>query len=102
MLWRCWDSFPAGNTLKFLTVCLPLLLAGGLALALVMIRFPFLERFRLLYLLPMACPAATVVLVWKLVFDRCGFLNGVLGTQIDFLQGEQVFRVLVFTYIWRL
>lgn len=91
----------AGNTLKFLAVCLPLLLAGGLALALVMVGFPVLERFRLLYLLPMACPAATVVLVWKLVFDKCGFLNGVLGTHIDFLQGEQVFWVLVFTYIWR-
>lgn len=89
------------NTVRFLAVCLPLLLAGGLLLAVVMERHPFLEKWKTLYLLPMAMPAATIVLVWKLVFAKQGFLNGILGTHIDFLQGENAFWVLVFTYVWR-
>lgn len=89
------------NTVRFMGVCLSLLLAGGLALAVVMERYPFLEKWKTLYLLPMAMPAASIVLVWKLIFAKQGFLNGILGTHIDFFQGENVFRVLVFTYVWR-
>lgn len=89
------------NTVRFMAVCMPLLLAGGLAIAVAMERHPFLERWKALYLLPMAMPAATIVLVWKLVFTRQGFLNGILGTHIDFLKGENAFWVLVFTYVWR-
>ncbi len=65
-----------GNTLVFLGICLPLLLALSLLLALVVCRIPRLERFKVLYLLPMAVPAATVVLVWRLLFSKQGFLNG--------------------------
>lgn len=89
------------NTVRFLAVCLPLLLAGGFILAAVMERYSFLERWKALYLLPMAMPAATIVLVWRLIFSKQGFLNGILGTHIDFLSGENVFWVLVFTYVWR-
>lgn len=89
------------NTVRFMAVCLPLLLAGGLILAVAMERYSFLEKWKALYLLPMAMPAATIVLVWKLIFAKQGFLNGMLGTHIDFLQGENAFWVLVFTYVWR-
>lgn len=63
----------AGNTLRFLALCLPLLLTLSLLLALVICRIPKLERFKALYLLPMAIPAATVVLVWRLIFSEQGF-----------------------------
>lgn len=89
------------NTVRFMSVCLPILLIGGLALAVVMERYPFLEKWKAVYLLPMAMPAATIVLVWKLIFAKQGFLNGMLGAHMDFLQGKNAFWVLVFTYVWR-
>lgn len=89
------------NTVRFIAVCLPLLLAGGFLLAAAMERYSFLEKWKSLYLLPMAMPAATIVLVWKLMFAKQGFLNGILGTHIDFLSGKNAFWVLVFTYVWR-
>ncbi|MCM1101469.1 MAG: sugar ABC transporter permease [Clostridium sp.] len=89
------------NTCKFMAVCLPLLLAGSLAIAVAMAGIPFLERFRSCYLLPQAMPAATIVLVWRLVFAKQGFLNGMMGTEIDFMKGNASFLVLVGTYLWK-
>ncbi len=89
------------NTLRFVGVCLPLLLVLSLAIALAMQRIPILENCKSLYLLPMAMPAATVVLVWRLVFARQGFLGGMLGTQYDFMEGDRAFWVLIATYVWK-
>ena len=52
----------AGNTLRFLGLCLPLLLSLSLLLALALCRVSRPERVKALYLLPMAIPSATVVL----------------------------------------
>ncbi len=91
----------AQNTLKFVGVCLPLLLTGSLLIALAMEKLPFLEHAKACYLLPQAMPAATVVLVWRLVFEKQGFLNGIMGTGIDFMEGGASFGVLVGTYLWK-
>ncbi len=89
------------NTLRFLALSLPLLLFLGLLLALVICRVPRLERFKAMYLLPMAIPAATVVLVWRLVFSRQGFLNAWLGTHVDFMGESSSLAILVGSYIWK-
>ncbi|MCM1111922.1 MAG: sugar ABC transporter permease [Muribaculum sp.] len=89
------------NTLRFVGVCLPLLLAGSLLIALAMNRIPFLEHAKVCYLLPQAMPAATVVLVWRLIFEKQGLLNGLLGSRIDFMEGTASFGVLVGTYLWK-
>lgn len=91
----------ARNTCKFMAVCLPLLLVGSLMIAVAMGAIPFLERARFCYLLPQAMPAATIVLVWRLVFAEQGFLNGMMGTRIDFMDGDAAFLVLVGTYLWK-
>lgn len=89
------------NTLRFLGLSLPLLLSLSLLLALVICRVPRLERFKAMYLLPMAIPAATVVLVWRLVFSRQGFLNAWLGTHVDFMGESSSLAILVGSYIWK-
>lgn len=71
------------NTLRFLLVCLPLLLGISLALAFLLHawQMAFHQKLRLLkaaYLVPMAIPAASLVLLWKLMFDKHGFVNGIL------------------------
>lgn len=90
-----------GNTLRFMLLSLPLLLSLSLLLALVICGIPRLERLKALYLLPMAIPAATVVLVWRLVFSRQGFLNAWLGTHVDFMGESTALAVLVGSYVWK-
>lgn len=90
-----------GNTLRFMLLSLPLLLSLSPLLALVICGIPRLERFKALYLLPMAIPAATVVLVWRLVFSRQGFLNAWLGTHVDFMGESTALAVLVGSYVWK-
>lgn len=89
------------NTLRFLALSLPLLLSLSLLLALMICRIPRLERFKALYLLPMAIPAATVVLVWRLVFSEQGFLNAWRGTHVDYMGESTSLAILVGSYIWK-
>lgn len=89
------------NTAKFMAVCLPLLLLLSLLLAVIMNSHSTWDNWKNLYLLPMAMPAATVVLVWQFLFEKQGFLNAWLGSHIDFMNQESAFWVLVASYIWK-
>lgn len=91
----------ASNTIKFVAVCLPLLLILSLLLALLINGNSVMEKCKVLYLLPMAMPAATVVLVWKLLFYKQGFLNSWLGTHVDFMAQKTSFWVLAASYVWK-
>lgn len=98
------------NTLRFLLVCLPLLLGISLVLAFLLHawQMAFHQKQRLLkaaYLVPMAIPAASLVLLWKLMFDKHGFVNGILHLcgihAVDWMNTGAAFFVLVFSYIWK-
>lgn len=91
----------AFNTARFVAVGLPLLLFISLGLALMISENPRLVKYKYLYLLPMAVPAATMVLVWKLLFSGQGFLNRLLGTHVDFLGEKSAFFILVGSYLWK-
>lgn len=125
------DAFrlAAKNTLRFVLVCLPLLLILSLVLAfLVNELWTYLTKrnrsglrlnqkqgeesvnaligaIKAAYLLPLAIPAASVVLLWKLMFDRSGFVNGMLHlcglSAVDWMNTGASFVVLVFSYIWK-
>lgn len=89
------------NTLRFTCICLPLLLILGLAAALLLSQLKQVQLFKSFFLLPMAMPSATVVLVWKMTFSANGFLNRLMGTHVDFMWTENAFWVLVFSYVWK-
>ena len=89
------------NTARFIALGLPLLLLGSLGLALMISGSPRLDKYKYLYLLPLAVPAATMVLVWKLLFSGQGFLNRLLGTHENFLGEESAFYILVGSYLWK-
>jgi len=91
----------AKNTLRFLGLCLPLLLILSLLLALAFCQLPRLERFKALYLLPMAIPSATVVLIWRLLFSKQGILNFFLNTNIDWFGENTALYILVGSYVWK-
>ena len=96
----------AKNTLYFAAVCLPLLLLLSLGVAVLLKSFRKMAGFfKAAYLVPLAIPAASIVLLWKLFFDGRGFLNGMLETLgiqgPDWMNTKAAFCVLVFSYIWK-
>lgn len=94
------------NTLRFTGICVPLLLALSLLLAL-MLRSKSLRKtswaewYRTTFLLPMAIPVASIALLWKILFARTGLINSFLGTDFDFMGTDAAFWVLIGTYLWK-
>lgn len=95
----------AKNTFRFVGICLPLLILISLYLAYGLSKSKYMKLLKSTYLLPMAIPAAAVVLIWKLLFDKEGILNGIweqLGGQaVDYMGTGAAFWVLVISYIWK-
>ena len=96
----------ARNTLRFTSVCVPLLLCLSLALALAL-RMKSLkqthlaEYYRTTFLLPMAIPVASIALLWKILFARTGLINALFNTDYDFMGTDAAFWVLIATYLWK-
>lgn len=104
------------NTLRFVAVCLPLLIGISLLAALLLSKIEKVQLIKTLFLFPMAVPIATVVLLWKMMFYKEGFLN-LLLTRLgelfgcswilhaadapDYMNTDAAFLVLVFSYIWK-
>lgn len=101
------------NTLRFILVCIPALMAFSLCTA-VMIqscsgRASPAGRggnvYKTSILLPMAIPVASVVLLWKLFFYPQGLLGQLAGlvglSGQDWLNQPSAFGILVVTYIWK-
>lgn len=102
------DAFQGAllHTVKFLVVCLPLLLVLSFGFAVLLYQLPSgLTFFEAAFLFPMAIPVASVVVFWRLLFHDSGVLNEVLqyfhiaGT--DWMNTGAAFWVLVFSYIWK-
>lgn len=95
----------AGNTARFVIVCLPLLLCLSLGIAVLLQRQAGKNLFKSAYLVPLAIPAASIVLLWKVVFNNSGILNGLLDffhlRGRNWMESGSAFGVLVFSYIWK-
>ena len=96
----------AGNTVRFLIVCLPLLLGSSLFFGILLLNTG--RKSGILksgFLLPMAVPAGSVVLFWQLFFDQGGIPNEALqkfgGHGPDYMNTPKAFGVLVVVYIWK-
>ena len=59
-----------------------------------------------MFLVPAAVPAASVVLVWKLLFHSNGLLNRALlataGGKVEWMTTSASFWVLVLSYLWKI
>jgi len=96
----------AKNTAKFALVCIPLLLLFSLLLALLLGAVKDNRGiFKTAFLLPIAIPVASMVLLWRVIFHQNGLLNIALGWAglgpVDWLNSAWAFGVLVFTYLWK-
>ena len=113
-----------GNTARFLLVCIPLLMGVSFGAALLLSagadnsgdsgtagREPKNKGqygiFRTTLVLPMTIPAASMVLVWKILLCPDGvfnqFLAGVTGQvwEVDWAFSRWAFPVLIVTYLWK-
>lgn len=94
------------NTLRFVGICIPVLIGLSLFIAV------FLQKqlkyggiLKTVYLVPMAVPIASVVLMWKVLFDPNGLVNGLLAkldlTATGWMNSKYAFWILVFSYLWK-
>ena len=102
------DAFrtAAANTARFLCVCIPALLALSLVMALLTRAAGSRGKpFSVSFLLPLAVPVASIVLLWKVLFAQNGLANtllAALGSQpVDFMGTGAAFWVLIATYLWK-
>lgn len=95
----------AGNTLRFTLVCMPILITLSLFVAVVLSKGKHGKLLKSCFLMPMALPAVSVALLWQLLFDKQGLLNGWLSifgvTGQDWMNTDNAFYILVFSYIWK-
>lgn len=96
----------AMNTARFLVIGLPLIMALGLLLALLLRqRLPGASWLRRVLLLPMVLPVASIVMLVQILFADPGILNGLLKqwgeSPRQWLSGPESFWVLIGLYIWK-
>lgn len=96
----------AAHTLRFLCICLPLLLVLSFCAAWMLYRLPAAKAvFQTVFLLPMAVPVASLVVSWKVIFHGNGLLNEILALfgreGQDWMNTDTAFWVLVFSYLWK-
>lgn len=94
------------NTLKFTFVCIPILIILSLLLAVMVNSIgKKSELFKTTFLLPMAIPVASVVLLWQVIFHHNGLLSKLIlswgGQPIDWMKTDWAFWILIASYIWR-
>lgn len=93
------------NTIKFILCCIPLLIVVSFGIALFISNMKCMDYFKSILLLPMAMPTATLVLIWQMLFDDYGVINGILAgigaDRISFLGSDAALGILVGSYIWK-
>lgn len=94
------------NTGRFIAVCIPLLLILSLAISIYIYENPKLgSMVKTSFLIPMAIPVTSVVLMWRFLFDDNGILNGILCglgfNTVSWMNGSAAFWILVGSYIWK-
>lgn len=96
----------AKNTLRFFCVCIPILVSLSLLVAVLLTgQKRGQQALKSMFLLPMAIPVASVVILWKLLFHRQGLINHLLALFSlqgpDWMNTGASFSVLVISYVWR-
>lgn len=97
----------AKNTIIFNAISVPLIMALSLIFAILLNRqLKGLSFFRSSFILPMVIPAASVILVWNIMFSQYGVLNNFLNTfginaDVDWIRSDWSMWVLVLLYVWK-
>ncbi|MBB6669985.1 carbohydrate ABC transporter permease [Cohnella nanjingensis] len=96
----------AWNTFRFTAVSVPLNMLLSLGLAMLLNRNAYFRSWlRISFLFPLVIPVASVVLIWRIVFDANGTLNGLLHAwgwiPRDWMESGYSPAVVVVVYLWK-
>lgn len=98
--------FSLSRTLLYALITVPLTVAGGLGLAILLNRrLKAVGLFRTIFYLPSVVPVVASAIMWKLVFDRdAGALNAILERvglpALTWLIDPTVFYALIILVLW--
>lgn len=92
------------NTLFFDAVSIPLIFVLSLLLAYTVSRMKN-SLIRFAFIVPMAVPSNAMMVVWRMLFDDAGVINGLLTAYgrepLHFMTGEYAMYLLIGTYLWK-
>lgn len=93
------------NTILFTLLCIPVLIFLALLCAVLLYKSKYGGVIKSAFLMPMALPAVSVALVWRILFHSQGLLNhwltgiGIAGN--DWMNTGSAFWILFISYIWK-
>lgn len=93
------------NTFLFTVICIPILIVLALLCAVGLYKSKYGGVLKSAFLMPMALPAVSVALVWRILFHSQGLLNhwlvnlGLFGK--DWMNTKNAFWILLISYIWK-
>lgn len=92
------------NTLFFDAVSIPMIFILSLLLAYTVSRMKN-SLIRFAFIVPMAVPSNAMMVVWRMLFDDAGVINGILTSHgrepLHFMTGEYSMYLLIGTYLWK-
>ena len=100
--------YSLGRTLLYTVITVPISIAGGLGLALLLNRrLRAVGLFRTIFYVPSVVPIVATAVMWKIMFDRdAGIINALIelvgGPAITWLVDPMAFTVLVIMVLWGL
>lgn len=94
------------NTGLFSLMAVPLVVVISLLLAILLdTNIPFKSTFRTIFLSPMIVPAASVILIWQVLFDYNGVFNEITALfgadKIEWLKSDYGYIVIVLLFLWK-
>lgn len=94
------------NTAVFSFISVPLLIFLSLLLSLLLNKkIAFQHELRTVFIVPLVVPVASVILIFELLFDGRGFINGILSifgiTPVNWMDSQWAMVVVVMIYIWK-
>ena len=94
------------NTGIFSLTAVPLVVVLSLALAVLLdANVPYKSTFRTIFLSPMIVPAASVILIWQVLFDFNGFVNDIMAVfgaePVEWLKSDFGYIVVVLLFLWK-
>ncbi len=94
------------NTGIFSVTAVPLVVVLSLALAVLLdANIPCKSTFRTIFLSPMIVPAASVILIWQVLFDYNGIVNDITALfgadPVEWLKSDYGYQVVVLLFLWK-
>lgn len=94
------------NTGVFSLTAVPLVVIIALALAVLLeANIPYKSTFRTIFLSPMIVPAASVILIWQVLFDYNGVVNDITALfgadPVEWLKSDYGYIVVVLLFLWK-